>query len=119
MRAVSKAAQHRSLKEFEAALAAHPAGTAPLQFVAHRLERLDSRFFSWFSPSHLCDVAAVLSADPMVKSHLNDLYNSLMEQNLCRIIEPFSRVEIVHIAELIDLPVKQVETKCVLGRRRC
>jgi len=44
MRAVSKAAQHRSLKEFEAALAAHPAGTAPLQFVAHRLERLDSRF---------------------------------------------------------------------------
>ena len=47
----------------------------------------------------------------MVKSHLNDLYNTLLEQNLSRLIEPFSRVEIVHIAELIDLPFKQVETK--------
>ena len=53
----------------------------------------------------------VLSDDAMVKSHLNDLYNTLLEQNLSRIIEPFSRVEMAHVAELIDLPVKQVETK--------
>lgn len=60
---------------------------------------------------------AVLSDDPMVKSHLNDLYNTLLEQNLSRLIEPFSRVEIAHIAELIDLPVRQVENKYVgLGR---
>ena len=119
MRAVSKAAQHRSLKEFEAALAAHPAGTVPLHVGAHRLQTPWLTLSCGFRHRLACGGAAVLSADPMVKSHLNDLYNSLMEQNLCRIIEPFSRVEIVHIAELIDLPVKQVETKCVRGRRRC
>ena len=111
MRAVSKAAKNRSLKEFEAAVQAHPRGTR------HALP-----------PDTVCTMRdltrvlrggramgrrAVLSDDPMVKSHLNDLYNTLLEQNLSRLIEPFSRVEIAHIAELIDLPVRQVENKYV------
>jgi 26S proteasome regulatory subunit N6 len=52
-----------------------------------------------------------LEKDPIIKSHLNSLYQTLLEQNLARIIEPFSRVEISHISELINLPVHQVEAK--------
>ncbi|CAL1292658.1 unnamed protein product [Larinioides sclopetarius] len=35
-----------------------------------------------------------LVEDPFIKSHLNTLYDTMLEQNLCRIIEPFSRVQV-------------------------
>lgn len=49
--------------------------------------------------------------DPIVKSHLDELYDSLLEQHLLRIIEPFSRVEISHVAFLINLPKDRIERK--------
>ncbi|CAL1292657.1 unnamed protein product [Larinioides sclopetarius] len=52
-----------------------------------------------------------LVEDPFIKSHLNTLYDTMLEQNLCRIIEPFSRVQVSHIAKIINLPVDQVEKK--------
>lgn len=52
-----------------------------------------------------------LDEDPIVHRHLSSLYDTLLEQNLCRLIEPFSRVEISHIAELIELPAHHVEKK--------
>ncbi len=55
--------------------------------------------------------AKELELDPIIKSHLNELYQTLLEQNLARIIEPFSRVEISHVAELINLPINQIEQK--------
>ena len=35
-----------------------------------------------------------LADDPIVNAHLKTLYDNLLEQNLCRIIEPFSRVQV-------------------------
>ncbi|KAL1925363.1 uncharacterized protein VTP21DRAFT_246 [Calcarisporiella thermophila] len=52
-----------------------------------------------------------LSEDPIIRNHLAALYDTLLEQNLSRIIEPFSRVEIAHIAELVKMPTAQVENK--------
>eukprot|EP00898_Chlorokybus_atmophyticus_P003910 jgi/Chlat1/451/Chrsp103S01066 len=52
-----------------------------------------------------------LANDPIIHSHLSELYGNLLEQNLIRIIEPFSRVEITHVASLIGLPLETVEDK--------
>lgn len=52
-----------------------------------------------------------LEEDVIVKAHLGTLYDTMLEQNLCRIIEPFSRVQVSHIANSIKLPVLQVEKK--------
>ncbi|KAK4056052.1 26S proteasome regulatory subunit rpn6 [Microbotryomycetes sp. JL221] len=52
-----------------------------------------------------------LSDDPIIRNHLSALYDSLLEQNLVRVIEPFSRVEISHVAELVRQPVREVENK--------
>jgi len=52
-----------------------------------------------------------LTEDVIIQRHLNKLYDNLLEQNFCRIIEPFSRVEVSHIANLIKLPLENVERK--------
>lgn len=49
--------------------------------------------------------------DRFVFGHLRHLYHAMMEQNLVKVIEPFSRVEVAHIAKLVGLDQKQVERK--------
>ena len=51
-----------------------------------------------------------LKEDPVTKFHLDNLHEKLLENNLSRLIEPFSQVQIAHIAKLIDLPIQTVET---------
>ncbi len=76
------------------------------------------------------DYRAELVEDPIIKAHLESLYDTMLEQNLCRIIEPYSRVQVFissincllnlnqycilkvsHVARIIALPVDQVEKK--------
>lgn len=54
---------------------------------------------------------AELIDDLFVRSHLDTLYDNLLAQNLSRLIEPFSKVQIDHIAHLIKLPKDTVERK--------
>lgn len=63
-----------------------------------------STYASCFLFQALRDYKTELSDDPMVHSHLGTLYDNLLEQNLCRLLEPFSNVQIEHIARLINLP---------------
>ena len=59
----------------------------------------------------LNDYKGELSDDPIVRAHLNSLYDTLKEQNLLRLVEPFSKVEIDHVAKLINLDLQDVESK--------
>ncbi|KAL7273549.1 26S proteasome regulatory subunit rpn6 [Rhizina undulata] len=59
----------------------------------------------------LVDYKDELGSDPFIRSHFTALYDTLLEQNLVRVIEPFSRVEIEHVAKLVGLGTQQVEGK--------
>ncbi|KAJ1828201.1 26S proteasome regulatory subunit rpn6 [Coemansia sp. RSA 2599] len=59
----------------------------------------------------LSEYRGSLQSDDLIRSHLTALYDTLLEQNLVRLIEPYSRVEISHIASLIGLPISVVENK--------
>jgi len=52
-----------------------------------------------------------LERDAVIHRHLEELYQKLLEDNLLRIVSPFSQVEISHVAHLIELDVHQVEKK--------
>ncbi|KAJ3122779.1 26S proteasome regulatory subunit rpn6 [Nowakowskiella sp. JEL0407] len=64
--------------------------------------------------SALAEYKQELSNDPIISTHLSSLYDSLLSQNLLRIIEPYSRVQISYVAELVQLDCKQVEAKLSL-----
>ena len=45
-------------------------------------------------PWALTDYKVELRDDPIINTHLAKLYDNLLEQNLIRVIEPFSRVQV-------------------------
>ncbi|KIY71871.1 PCI-domain-containing protein [Cylindrobasidium torrendii FP15055 ss-10] len=59
----------------------------------------------------LRDYKDELSSDPTIRSHLAALYDTLLEQNLLRIVEPYSTVEIEHVAEVVGQNRQAVEAK--------
>jgi 26S proteasome regulatory subunit N6 len=52
-----------------------------------------------------------LGSDRFIANHLRRLYDAMLEQNLIKVIEPFSRVELDHIAKMVGLDTQQVERK--------
>ena len=79
----------------------------------HDLERVFAEFKSRTQTScqlrTIIIVYAELVDDSVVQSHVAQLRAQLLEQNLLRVLEPFSRVQIAHVARLIDLPLSTVE----------
>ena len=56
-------------------------------------------------------VFAELSSDPTIRSHLAALYDTLLEQNLLRIVEHYSVVEIDDVARQVGQGRQSVEAK--------
>jgi 26S proteasome regulatory subunit N6 len=49
--------------------------------------------------------------DMVIRRHFNFLYNSLLEENLQKIILPYDQVQIDYVAQQIDLPMDKVLMK--------
>merc|ERR1712087_630694 len=49
--------------------------------------------------------------DIVIKNKLTELKNKLLQQNLLRLLEPFEKVQIAHIAKLIKLPISAIQSK--------
>ena len=54
---------------------------------------------------------AELSSDPTIRTHLSALYDKLLEQNLLRIVEPYSVVEVEYVAQQVGQGRQAVEIK--------
>lgn len=52
-----------------------------------------------------------LQMDPVVKKHFHSLSERMLEKDLCRLIEPYSFVQIDHIASRINIDRAKVEKK--------
>lgn len=61
--------------------------------------------------STLKEYAEELQKDLLIRHHLHILQEQLLESNLIRIMEPYSCVELQHVAELMELPLPVVEKK--------
>jgi 26S proteasome regulatory subunit N6 len=59
----------------------------------------------------LQDYQDQLHKDPLIRSHLSALYDTLLEQNLLRVIEPYSSVELSWIAHEVGQGRDVVEEK--------
>ena len=52
-----------------------------------------------------------MKKDGIITHHVKSLYEHLLEQNLFRVIEPYSRVQIDYIAQQVNLKTDLVQTK--------
>ena len=100
MRAIARAHQKRNLADFEKALKDYQQGTMvrvssePACAKPRSVRRLPE-----------------LSSDTTIRTHLSALYDTLLEQNLLRIVEPYSVVEIEYIAQQVGQGRQAVELK--------
>lgn len=97
MKGIAHAQRSRSLHKFESIKTEYKRGkkNSPLFF------------FKFFFKT----IFQELTTDIVIETHLNELYDTLLEQNLLRILEPFSVVEIDHVAKLMGMPVLTIEAK--------
>lgn len=102
MRAVARAHQNRNLADFEKALKDYQKGQFPI--FPSLLQVLCADILS---------ALPELSSDPTIRTHLSALYDTLLEQNLLRIVEPYSVVEVEYVAQQVGQGRQAVELKRV------
>lgn len=59
----------------------------------------------------LKDYSNEIQGDRILRGHVKNLYENLLEQNLFRVVEPYAKVEIKHVAKLVGLPESEVQNK--------
>ncbi|OCB88266.1 PCI-domain-containing protein [Sanghuangporus baumii] len=96
MRAIARAHKNRNLADFERVLREYHQGLFP--FLPHYV-------ISLLNP------ITELSSDPTIRTHLATLYDTLLEQNLLRIIEPYSIVDVEYVAAQVGQSRQEVELK--------
>lgn len=84
-----------------------PQDLAALQAVASAYRRRSLRDFELA----LSTYPTQLGTDPMIHQHFQNLYEQLLTGNLLRLVAPYSRVQLAHISQQIDLPIAVVEAK--------
>jgi 26S proteasome regulatory subunit N6 len=94
MRATARALKERSLDLFKTALKDYQERTSHITH--HTYNKAN-----WIE----------LQQDPLIRSHLSVLYDTLLEQNLIRVIEPYSSVQLTWIAQEVGQDVQIVEEK--------
>lgn len=67
------------------------------------LKCLCANLCCWLFGQALTDYRAELRDDPIISTHLAKLYDNLLEQNLIRVIEPFSRVQVRTILGILTV----------------
>lgn len=94
MRATARALKERSLDLFKTALKDFQERTSHIAYNTYNgADRIE------------------LQQDPLIRSHLSVLYDTLLEQNLIRVIEPYSSVQLTWIAQEVGQDVQIVEEK--------
>jgi len=81
--------------------------TQALSAVAEAANHRNLREFE----SVLKEYADELQKDLLISHHLQILHEQLLESNLIRIVEPYSCVELQHVADKMELPLLAVERK--------
>lgn len=68
-----------------------------------RMSPLPLDYVLFSVPKALTEYKAELRDDPIISTHLTKLYDNLLEQNLIRVIEPFSRVQVILLSPSSDM----------------
>lgn len=100
MQAVAKALKDRDLEQFEKVLKEHNEGEQR-RFLALLYKPQTNRRA----------LSLELHTDLLIRTHLALLYDTLLEQNLVRVIEPYSVIELAYIAKQVGQPLNGVESK--------
>jgi len=79
-----------------------------IQIMAEIAASYRDRDLAAFDRIAASDKADSIRSDIVIQNKVDELKNKLLEQNLLRLLEPFERVEIEHIAKLIQLDTATV-----------
>ena len=60
---------------------------------------------------YLKEYAELFNSDLLIRNKMNTLYNELLEENIQKIVQSFSKIEIDHISKLLKIDTKKILEK--------